>query len=131
MRKFNWFGYRAALGNLSESHDKTCGIHCVKSVYIRSCSGPFRMRGNTDQNKSEYRHFLSSNFLPIATSLNSEKHTLQKMKFPIKHFFCKCDQIRKKLRIWLHLPKKSSIENFLCSGNGENILCSNCGTIPL
>ena len=25
------------------------------------------------------------------------------MKFSIKDFFCKCDQIRRKLRIWSHL----------------------------
>ena len=27
-------------------------------------------------------------------------------------FFKKCDQISKKLRIWLHVPKKSLMENF-------------------
>ena len=33
--------------------------HCVKSVRIWSYSGPHsvRMRGNTDQNNCEYRHF--------------------------------------------------------------------------
>ena len=41
----------------------------------------------------------------------------QKMKFFIKDFFSKYDQIRKKLWIWLLLLKKSLIENFifLCS----------------
>ena len=38
--------------------------------------------------------------------------TSQKMKFSIKDFFSKCDQIRRKLRIWLHLLKKSLLENF-------------------
>ena len=28
--------------------------------------------------------------------------TAQKMKFSIKDFFSKCDQIRRKLRIWSH-----------------------------
>ena len=37
----------------------------------------------------------------------------QKMKFSIKDFFSKCDQIYKKLRIWSHLLKKSSMENFI------------------
>ena len=47
--------------------------------------------------------------------------TAQKMKFPIEHFFSKCDQIRWKLRwklrIWSHLLNKSLMENviFLCS----------------
>ena len=43
-------------------------------------------------------------------------YTAQKMKFSIKDFFSKCGQIRSFLRIWLHLLKKSLIENFiLCS----------------
>ena len=37
--------------------------------------------------------------------------TAQKMNFSIKDFFSKCDQIRKKLRIWSHLLKKSLMEN--------------------
>ena len=43
--------------------------------------------------------------------------TAQKVKFFIKDFFSKCDQILRKLRIWSHLRKKSSMENFifLCS----------------
>ena len=35
------------------------------------------------------------------------------MKFSIKDFFSKYDQIRIKLRIWSHLLKKSSMENFI------------------
>ena len=40
-----------------------------------------------------------------------------KMKFSIKDFFSKCDQIRSFLRIWSHLLKKSLMKNFifLCS----------------
>ena len=38
--------------------------------------------------------------------------TAQKMKFSIKDFFSKCDQIRRKLGIWSHLLKKSLMENF-------------------
>ena len=40
-------------------------------------------------------------------------NTAQKMKFSIKGFFSKCDQIRKKLRIWSHLLKKFLTENFI------------------
>ena len=39
--------------------------------------------------------------------------TRQKMKFSIKDFFSKCDQIRSFLRIWSHLLKKSLMENFI------------------
>ena len=35
------------------------------------------------------------------------------MKFSIKDFFCKCDQIRRKLWIWSYLLKKSLMENFI------------------
>ena len=36
----------------------------------------------------------------------------QKMKFSIKDFFRKCDQIRSFLSIWSHLMKKFLMENF-------------------
>ena len=35
------------------------------------------------------------------------------MTFSIKNFFSKCDQILRKLRIWLHLLNKSLMENFI------------------
>ena len=35
------------------------------------------------------------------------------MKFSIKDFYSKCDQIRSFLRIWLHLLKKSLMQNFI------------------
>ena len=35
------------------------------------------------------------------------------MKFCIKNFFSKCDQIHRKLRIWSHLLKKFLMENFI------------------
>ena len=37
-------------------------------------------------------------------------HCTKKMKFSIKDFLSKCDQIRRKLRIWSHL-----MENFIFS----------------
>ena len=39
--------------------------------------------------------------------------TAQKMKFSIKVYFSKCNQIRRKLRIWSQLLKKSSMENLI------------------
>ena len=35
------------------------------------------------------------------------------MKFSIKDFFSKCDKIRRKLRIWSCLLKKSLMKNFI------------------
>ena len=40
-------------------------------------------------------------------------HTAKEMKFSIKDFFSKCDQVRRKLQIWSHLLKKSLKENFI------------------
>ena len=49
-------------------------------------------------------------------------HTAQKMKFSIKDFFSKCDQIRNLLRIWSHLLKKSLMENFIfCAVTGAEL----------
>ena len=41
-------------------------------------------------------------------------NTAQKMKFSIKDFFSKYDQIRRKLWIWFYLLRKSLMENFIC-----------------
>ena len=41
-----------------------------------------------------------------------ETNMTQKMKFSIKGFFNKCGQIRRFLRIWTHLLKKSLMKNF-------------------
>ena len=50
-----------------------------------------------------------------------QKGTTQEMKFSFKDFFSKSDQIPRKLRIWSHLLKKSSMEklHFLCSERKE------------
>ena len=43
------------------------------------------------------------------------------MKFSIKDFFSKCDQICSLLRIWSHLLKKSLMENFIFCAVNVNI----------
>ena len=40
-------------------------------------------------------------------------NTAQKMKFTIKDLISKCDQIRRKLRIWSLLQGKSLLEKFI------------------
>ena len=45
--------------------------------------------------------------------------TAQKMKFFIKDFFSKCDQIHSFLRIWSHLLKKSLTESFILYAVGR------------
>ena len=53
------------------------------------------------------------------------------MKFSIKDFFSKCDQIRGFLQTWSHLLKKFLMENFFCAvarkyGPEKNILFTLC-----
>ena len=55
--------------------------------------------------KNQYEELLKRN--------NVQKFTAQKMKFSIKDFFSKCEQIRRKLRICSHLLKKSLVGNFI------------------
>ena len=50
----------------------------------------------------------------------SQSHTAQKMKFSIRDFLSKCDQIRSFLRIWSHLLKKSLMENFIFCAMSES-----------
>ena len=54
--------------------------------------------------------FLWFDVATIFWCLN-ENHAAQKMKFSIKDFFSKCDQICSFLRMWSHLLKKSLMEN--------------------
>ena len=42
-----------------------------------------------------------------------EPFTAQKMKFSIKDFFSKCDQIRSFLGIWSYLVKQSLMKNVI------------------
>ena len=49
----------------------------------------------------------------IATDSALSLSLHKKMKFSIKDFFSKCDQIHRKLRIWSHLLAKSLMENFI------------------
>ena len=56
-------------------------------------------------NKKGSRILLPDNNSCIA--IRQKGVTAQKMKFSIKDFSSKCDKIRRKLRIWSHLLKKS------------------------
>ena len=50
----------------------------------------------------------------LKESWNFDWYRKKKMKFSIKDFFSKCDQIHSFLRIWSHLPKKPLMKS-LCS----------------
>ena len=54
---------------------------------------------------------MKSNTTDILYAMISSASTAQKIEFSIENFFSECDQIVMKLRIWLHLLKKSLMEN--------------------
>ena len=56
--------------------------------------------------------FVGDRFMP-KLRLRQPRFTVQKMKFSIKDFSSKCDQIRSFLQIWSHLLNKSLMENFI------------------
>ena len=58
----------------------------------------------------KWKRITQNNFHNI---LDDTANTTQKMKFPIKDFFSKCDQIRSFLRIWSNLLKKFLMENVI------------------
>ena len=59
----------------------------------------------------------------ILIIMNGVRHiTAQKMKFSIKDFFIKCDQIT----FWSHLLKKSLMENFIFYAETVSWTLSSC-----
>ena len=86
--------------------------HCVKSVRIRSFSGPYFLAFELNTVRYSVSLRIQSKCGKILTRKTPNTDTFhvvsiaQKIKFSIKHFFSKCDQIRRKLwimRIWSHL----------------------------
>ena len=63
--------------------------------------------------------------LDTGSKLNAQNVTAQKMKFSIRYFFSKCDQIPSFLRVWSHLLKKSLMEKFIfCAEHVLNVVCT-------
>ena len=60
-----------------------------------------------------YININIQNITCLGKMMSIRNNTAQKVKFSIKDFFSKCDQIRSFLRIWSHLLKKSLMENFI------------------
>ena len=56
---------------------------------------------------------VCSSWIHLNPLSDSRFVTAQKMKFCIKNFFSKCDQICRKLQIWSYLLRKSLTENFI------------------
>ena len=58
-------------------------------------------------------HIQSGRWIKPKSASHQERNKKYCFLFFIKDFFNKCDQIRRKLRIWSHLLKKSLTENFI------------------
>ena len=81
----------------------------------------FSIRGYKEYfpGKMNLKRFLKINWGVKIQMQGFAVDTVQKLKFSIKDFFSKCDQISSFLRIWLHLLKKSLIENFIFCAVGD------------
>ena len=85
-------------------------FHCTKRFipqHVYGCKRKLR------------KHDLSSEETPerLPNYIPGTKNYIKKMKFSIKDFFSKYDQICSFLRIWSHLLEKSLMENFtFCAG---------------
>ena len=106
-----------ALENFDKFTGNTCdGVLFLVQLQVLLC--------NFTKNRPHTR-FFTVNFLQnfctkylratasVIHWINSVFVTAQKMKFSIKDFFSKGDQIRWKLQIWSHLLKRSLMENFI------------------
>ena len=58
-------------------------------------------------------HELYTLYLDCFYTMNKAHQHCKKMKFTVMDFFSKCNEIRRKLRIWSHLVRKFSRENFI------------------
>ena len=78
----------------------------VKSTYFED-----HRRSTASENIFEFNNKGAK--VTSDTSSKLTIYTAQKMKFSIKNFVSKCDQIRSYLRIWSYLLRKSLMENFI------------------
>ena len=59
------------------------------------------------------KFYINILFLQLSWFKDASTLIAQIMTFSIRDFFSKCDQIRRKIRNWSHLLKKSLMENFI------------------
>ena len=85
---------------------------CFFSVYYFS----FALLTIIRTTKWQSKHINTTpniNKLITISSWQNQDNLHKKMKFSMKNFSSKCDQIRRKLRIWTHSLEKSLMENFI------------------
>ena len=93
-------------------------IYCELNVRLNGCltkSHPRRLSRKSINCSILHQFALLIPTLSHWQGVFQNFHTVQKMKFSIKDFFSKCDQIRRLLRIWWNLLKKPLVEIFIFS----------------
>ena len=86
--------------------------HLFRSLFLESGKGVYLWIGNVPIVLWSV-FFVETNWFLAFMVRSGFPYHCKKMKFSIKDFFSKCDQIHRKLRIWSHLPKKSLMGNFI------------------
>ena len=104
--------------------------HCMQGYTGLICEGKINFTVFLWKHNYKLGKLLTNETQQYSYFLDHLNHapTAQKMKFSIKDFFSKYEQIRRKLRIWSHLLKKSLMENFifLCSDRCTATLTKRC-----
>ena len=115
----NFFTCHQLLDNLAKKNLRA--IEPIRTNRMMKC--PLNILKKDERASLNYRsdgnvlfaQWKDNSTVSIGTNFNSiTPLTLhRKMKFSIKDFFSKCDQIHRKLRILSHLLKKFLMENFI------------------
>ena len=98
-------------------------IYIYKYVYVYVYVYVYDNNNNDNNNHKNnsfvfwfFLYLILLSFLLLFVYFRKEcqsMHTAQKIKFSVKAFFSKCDQICRKLRNCSHLLKKSLMKNFI------------------
>ena len=103
----------ATFRGITFQHVYSSGSTNILVTLLKFCDSSSSYYNETKYSKNIFRN---SCFCIVRKCMKSYVWTscyCTKMKFYFKDFFSKCDQIRRKPRIWSHLLKKSLMENFI------------------
>ena len=115
--KISQFGEKLKTNKTQIKTFKSKHLKCTKQIknfsFWLSLSrfSCYRWNNYFDVSNTFYSYLIGFAVCPVLANFHG--HTAQKMRFFIKDFFRKCDQIRRKLRIWSNVLKKFLMENFI------------------
>ena len=104
-------------------------IFCVVTLEAKKClvgNNSFTVTVGENSRKKILKDIFCSRSKDTSKNLSKTQQVViaQKIKFPIKDFFSKCDHMRRKLWVWSHLLQKSLMENFIFAQCVQNFLVS-------